>query len=510
MQNGKDTHEAADVSPLLRDTQKTIAALPADDAVTAATQITAALAALNADNALPPTQRYAAISLLDAAALPHAERMGREYLNTSRHTRQREAELWHGAHGCWCELAAGYGRCVQLDAGADESLREWAPVAAARAIHALRRQLQWLRIRYTPSPPALWQSLAAMLLRCDGAGATADIMMYPGVSTTLQREALKTLTLGVLSTENLMPPEQEWAAHLVDRYASEFVLARRPDSGCTHSFDLQHPLAPGRIGAGVPSGSNLRYFGAGTAGASLKAAVRVMAHEQQVPAALGFTAPIEPALLLPVLQQVSLEWTGTPEERRQQREKTNARISVLHGFDQIAGEIDRSTADPFDFTVKAAGESWIASDISSDGFGVVMPAVSGDWVSVGSVLGIGGEAAGAWSVGMVRRVRRLDGGQQHIGVQVLCRHAQVARVMREAAETGNRVTQRMPVDRAILLTPDAMRQPQIELLVSDAALYGDATLHVVTSDGALLVKRSAVEEINADCARIRLAVLGVE
>jgi hypothetical protein len=183
---------------------------------------------------------------------------------------------------------------------------------------------------------------------------------------------------------------------------------------------------------------------------------------------------------------------------------------VLPGFAQIALEVDRSMADPFNFTAKAAGESWLARDISTDGFGVVMPAVSGDWVSVGSVLGFEEAAAGAWSVGIVRRIRRLDEGQQHIGVQVLCRDAQAVSVMREAPGADTRVTQRMPVDRGILLTADALHQKQIELLVSDAALYCEGILHVVLNDGALSVTFGGVLESAADCARVSLVVHGVE
>jgi hypothetical protein len=167
-------------------------------------------------------------------------------------------------------------------------------------------------------------------------------------------------------------------------------------------------------------------------------------------------------------------------------------------------------ADPFDFTTKAAGESWIASDFSPDGFGVVMPAVTGDWVSVGSVLGIQAEAGGAWSVGMVRRVRRLDAGQQHIGVQLLCRDAQAVRVMREVAHAGTHIAQRMPVDLGILLSSNAAQQQEIALLVSDAGLYRDGNLHVLTGDGVLLVTLREILEVTADCAHLRLTVLGVE
>jgi hypothetical protein len=82
--------------------------------------------------------------------------------------------------------------------------------------------------------------------------------------------------------------------------------------------------------------------------------------------------------------------------------------------------------------------------------------------------------------------------------------------MRETPGAGMRLTQRMPVDRGILLTADATHQKQVELLVSDAALYGEGILHVVTPDGALSVTFGAVLESTADCARVSLLVQSVE
>lgn len=512
MANGKETHVGAAASPLLRDTQNVVAALPADDVVMAAGQIAEALAALTANGALAPAERFECVSLLDAAAATRTDMLLAEYLNTSRHTRQRESALWQGAYRCWCELGAAYAQCVsgKAHAAAPGDFDAAARLAAARAIRALRWQLQWLRIRYAAPPPQMWEALAALWRRGEAAGFTSEIALYPGFTTTLAREVLKMLALAVLTGENLMPQEQGWVMRLVEHYAGDFVLAGSSVSGCTHSFDLQQPQAPVLLAADAPARAELRYFGAGAAAVSLASALRSLEQDRLVPPALAFAAPADAAQLAPVLRQIHLDWSGTPLERRHQREKTNARISVLHGFAEIAHEIDRSTADPFDFTAKAAGESWIASDISPDGFGALMPAVSGDWVSVGSVLGIEGEAAGTWSVGIVRRVRRLDKGQQHIGVQVLCRHAQAVRVMREASDAAAGLTQRMPVDRGILLTPQALHQPHIELLVSDVALYDENLLHVVTGEGALLVEREALLEVTADCARLRFKVLGID
>jgi hypothetical protein len=140
----------------------------------------------------------------------------------------------------------------------------------------------------------------------------------------------------------------------------------------------------------------------------------------------------------------------------------------------------------------------------------VLPAISGDWVRVGSVAGIESDVAGEWSVAMVRRARRLDDGQLQIGMQVLSRNVQPVRVMREdASDKDNRVTQRMPIDTAILLTPEAARQPSVELLVTDTAWYESGNVHMLLGDVALILQFRSVLEKNSACARLEFAVMGM-
>lgn len=514
MVNLVDTQRAAgDLQPL-RDTHDFIAALPEDDPVAAMCQIAEALRAINAATTLTLEERYDDICLLDAVTVERTRPLLREYLTTSRHTRQRESDLWNSAGNGWRELADAYALCVQhyvADAAAASGFQKLARVSAARAMRALRRQLQWMRLRYAVPGAALWNGLAQLLVYAESEQVDEEVLIYPGEHTTVQREFLKALALAVLTGDNLLPPEQDLATYIVNHYAPHFVLSKTPDAGCTHSFDLKHPQAPLAIDRAVLPEPDLRYFGAGAAVVSLSEILHKLEQHPEVPAELGFDSPVDAAVLTPVLTQIHQDWSGNTPERRHTREKTNARVSVVPGFKAMLDALEQALADPFDFTTRTTEESWIASDISADGFGVLMPAVIGDWVSVGSVVGIEGEAAGEWAVGAVRRVRRLEGGQQHIGVQVLSRNAHAVRVMRESPPGANiRITQRLPVDHAILLTAEAAHQSEIELLVGDPTVYREGNVHVLFGDTALLVKLREVVMAAVDCTCIRCAVLSVE
>ncbi len=498
---------------LLRDPHVVIAALPVDDAVAAVAQITEALEALNSTETLRLEERYDDIYLLDGATVERTQLLLREYLNTSRHLKQREEALWHGAYHCWSALAAAYAMCVRQYAAAPEATAGFgklAHIAVARAIRALRRQLQWLRIRYTEPAPAIWTGLAQLYAYVEPQDIESDMLIYPGQTTTIRREFLKAMVQSALSCESLQPPGQDLATFIVSRYAPNFVLSKKPLPGCTHWFDLKNPQMPSPMTRAPAADADLRYFGPDGAAASVANALRTIEETGRVPADLGFRYEIDLPFLTPVLAQIQRDWSGQTHERAHQREKTNARMTVLPGFERILNVLEQSVADPFDFTEKSDVESWVVNDISASGFGAVLPAITSDWVSVGSVAAVESDVAGEWDVVIVRRARRLDDGQSQIGMQVLSRNAQLVRMMREdVSGKGGSITQRMPLDTAILLTPDAVRQTSVELLVSDAGLYETGNVHMLLGDAALILQLSHVLEKNSTCARLGFTVLGL-
>ncbi len=514
MLNWMGTDKSADGMSLLSDPHEVIAALPAEDAVAAVVQITEALDAINGADTLTLEERYDDIYLLDAATVDRTRLLLRDYLQTSRQTKQRENDVWNGAYNCWNELATAYAICVQQYAdnpAATAGFRKPARVAVARAMRALRRQLHWLRLRYTAPPASIWKGLANLYTYIEPENIDDEMLIYPGETSTIRSEFLKVLMQSAVSTENLQPPGQDLATFLVSRFSRHFVISRTPDAGCTHWFDLKHPRPPALLSRAPDAGADVRYIGAGAAIETLCQALLYIEDAGKVPPDLGFTYPIDLEFLTPVLQQIHRDWSGKPAARQHERQKSNARITVVPGFAQIIDVLEQAEADPFDFTEKSSAESWVANDISAGGFGAVIPSVNADWVSVGNVAGIESEVAGEWSVGIVRRVQRLDDGQQQIGMQVLCRNAQAARILREDySATDMRITQRMPLDKGIVLTADAINQTEIDVLISDPTRYDEGSVHMAIGEHVLTLQILDVAEKTDACARVRFTVIGVE
>lgn len=494
-----------------------LAALPQGNAVAAVKAITEALESIGNAEGMRLEDRYDDIQQLDIAAQEHTQELLREYLNTARQKKIREGELWNGAHEYWSGLAAAYARCVQrysADPHGAVAFRLKAPVALTRAIRALRCQLQWTRIRYAAPKAELWSELANLYSVAESADADKELLIYPGETTTTQREFLKTLMQSALSSEELTPQGQDFASVVVSHFAPSFVLSTTPDSGCTHWFDPTQPKAPMRTTrrtTRTPSAeSTAYYFGAGPAVESLEKMIVQVEATGELPPGLAKEG-MEPALVKSILEHVHRDWSGKTQARAHERQKVNSRITVVPGFKDIMRTIEFAVSDSLDFTDQPTAESWVVDDVSEGGYGAVIPSVAGDWVEVGSLVGVEGDVPRAWRVGVIRRVQRVEFNQQRVGVQLLSQNAILVRMRRENEQQAPvSVSQQIPLDFAILLSTDPAAQPEVEVLVRRGSFTSMDTVYMMAKDQLIVLRPRAIVERSTGCERVAFKVIRVE
>jgi hypothetical protein len=66
-------------------------------------------------------------------------------------------------------------------------------------------------------------------------------------------------------------------------------------------------------------------------------------------------------------------------------------------------------------------EIWTVENESEGGYGAVIPPFKGDWLKVGTLLGIKIEDGNAWGVGIVRRLTNDPTQQRYVGIQNLAK-----------------------------------------------------------------------------------------
>jgi hypothetical protein len=254
--------------------------------------------------------------------------------------------------------------------------------------------------------------------------------------------------------------------------------------------------------------SDVCYFGAGPAVAALEQVLAHLESTRELPSALILEDKADPAFVKSILEHVHQDWSGKTQSRQHERQKINARVTVVPGYKEVMRTLEFVISDSLDFTDQPTAESWVVNDSSESGYGAVIPAVAGDWVEVGSVVGVEGEVPRHWRVGVVRRVLRVAGNQQRVGVQLLGRNASLVRIRREdQRHVDMGVSQKVPLDFAILLNDDAANQPEIEVLVRGGSFTSQDKVYMTVGKQQLVLRPRAVVERSAGCERVAFTVV---
>jgi hypothetical protein len=404
-----------------------ISGLPADDPATALEEVTFWLGSVSHADGFQLDARFASIAQLDEAARPRARALLDEYLALTRNQVFQENRVWTVAYNFWKQLGHAYRLSVDLcAAGADggQGVRDNLPQVVARAVHALGNQLKWLLLRYSPIDERIWQELSRMYQFAeDKEFHNVLIEIYPGAQgqTSVKRELLKALMLAVSSTDSLVPARLETAAQVIAYLAPAFALEPQPASGCGYAIDLDLPRAPWRTLNGRQAGSALRYFGPGRTLAELDRLLDAIRTRGEVPHGINFDVDGDVADIAPVLRHLRSHWADAPRGRQTQRRQTTTRLTVVGGLHSILHLLD--PRNPVPIAEDRASESWIVENVSDSGFGAIVPLVKGEWVRVGSLVGIKPELAKYWGIGIIRRIGRDKHRQLRTGIEALSQAA---------------------------------------------------------------------------------------
>jgi hypothetical protein len=454
----KSEHPLGDARKL----RELIAKLPAADSVQAICELASWLELLNGADGLGLADRFQNLNLLDGAAREPERKVFADYLATPRQKKAHEHRLWTSAYNFWRLLGEGYQRCLDLVDGEPAGAAAATGSAATyigRALRCLRQQLRWNLMRYELPEARVWTAVARLFEMAEQKGLLDEIIpVYPasGSMSTPRQEFMKGMMLAASSTDSLQPAGQDLAVRIASYFSGMFVVSREP-AGCTHWIDLAAPKAPVRVLRDPPQVPTVRYLGAGPALGELGQLRAHITYTRTLPEGLSLGAH-EHEVVLELLEHLEQDWAGKTQARQHERKKTASRVTVVPGFKEIISALEFAVNDSLDFTHQKSAESWIVQDVSAGGYGAVIPAVAGDWVEVGSVVGVEGESFREWRVGLIRRVTRNEQQQQHVGVQLLTQIATLLHLRAPGAAASARATP------AILLSRKMAGEKEVEIL----------------------------------------------
>jgi hypothetical protein len=504
----KVDHPMAD----LRQAKKLIAELPANDALKALEEVTFWLDSVCRTEGLKLDHNFELFDMLDQAAKSRQRKLSQEYFSTERQEKFRENRLWTTMFEFWRMLGGAYQQCIeQFRAGASGagSIKKQVPAIAGRALRTLTLQLKWMLLRYGPAEERVWAELGQMYQFAESMGiAVTPVEIYPGAhgAGTVQQELLKALMLTVSSTDGLTPVKQEIAERTVAHFGATFTMQSRQAPGCNFYFDLVAGKAPGRIPPGVEPGPQARYFGAGAALPALKQMMNDIAAKRSVPSDVNLGGTFDIDLVLSVMRHLAMYWSDTPPARSSERRKIATRMTVVHGYQQILESVTPNTDESsLDFNEKVEGESWIVENVSEGGFGAIIPQVKGDWIKVGSLLGVQAETEEFWGTGIVRRLTHDEFKQRRAGIQFLSKAVIPVKLI-PAGSTSSFNAAR-DGDTAVLLSNYPDKNGEIALLLREGSFTSTQAYDMNVRDRKFYLMPSKLVEGGEEFDHARFRVM---
>ncbi len=376
--------------------------------------------------------RLAVMCLLDAAGASHCGPLFKDFFGKIHQQDRGTRNTWDVLCEYWARLAEGYARCVadfeHGEKGA-KNVAERMPFAAARALRAASVRFKLRYLRYVGIDPKWWAPLYRVYAFAElKQFETVPVVIYAHeVHTTVRAELQKVLLLFLAAPHEFPPGQIELAYRVLGRFAISFDWARAPHPECKFALDMGVGGSPSFMPQAEAPGANRRFLGGGQALAKL-AELRTLSEKNMLSEEMRFGAEFSPAQIITVIKHLETYLGLEPPQRRFERTKSVAKLSVVHGLKPICQRVTKiemgsnvALSEDMDLKEKTANilklvaeeiestpESWLQQDQSEWGIGAVIPAGLGKWAEPGKLCGIQLAEQKNWWVGIVRRMDQND------------------------------------------------------------------------------------------------------
>jgi len=402
--------------------------------------------------------RLEAVFLADRYTDPLRKNLTGQYLEHGNRSTRVENQLWQALF----DLTQGFLLCYQAfarevtDHAQSNKWQSLLPELIARQIThqgldakvRLFRYEQWIPAKWTDLH-ALFQMACSAQLERNPVGVLAD-----GGLTTIEQEYLRVLVLQLMNSGNLTPRHLEWVAEQLSEWCAPLRLTLESSTVTSFYVDLGARTGLKRR-APQPLEGRVLFLDTRPLHAVLMQNV-VMLDQKVRNNPLSDRTPRRADqlnLLSKLASQVDPEFK--PFVRRGERTSAEGSVDAIIGFSRIAGFLHEEEAEPyvegrrspgtFGDTIEIAtfgrmrnenvrvaeaarrrlanfaapGGPWDIRDVSQTGFRLVAPMSVINAVTLGTLAAIRPPAQMRWSLGIVRRMKRLTTERAEIGLQVI-------------------------------------------------------------------------------------------
>ena len=440
-----------------RSAQRWLAAFPPGDPLAVHAELVAELARSAAPGARRTPAQLSAVFALDAKIAALRRTLTAQYLENAHRSARIENQLWSALFDLTQAFLSAYqafGRDAFKGIGSGK-WQEMVPELLARQILHLGLDAKIRLFRYEQWIPAKWAELHALFSHaCTRKVDRQVVALEDGrATTTIEHEYLLVLVLQLMHGGNVTARELEYVANELPEWCQPLRFALEASSATSFYVDLAGREGLRRRGPGPLEGRVL-FLDTRPLQAVLQQHAIVL--DQKLKAQPASERTVKRAeqlkLLTKLASQVDPEFR--PFARRGERTASVGTADAIVGFASIAAylrdeernPVDRANSGTsFDGTMELAvfgrlrneqdrvheqarrrlaahaapGGPWEVRDVSQTGFRLIAPMAVASTVTLGTATALRPHGQSAWTLGIVRRMRRMTSDRAEIGLQVI-------------------------------------------------------------------------------------------
>ncbi len=357
---------------------------------------------------------------LDEAAHPYLRKVVQAYFAVIPLTAFQENRLWGILNTFYTQTEHGYHRIllgIREGEKGGAAIRSQVALVCTRGIYAILGRMECAAVRYLQIDPQAWVHLADLYDHAAVEGCLDEGMqLYAGGvgDTTVNRAFASVVMWYSIGVGALRPLDLHISKSIIIQLRKFMTVTEVPRPNSMFIFDLAHPLDPARAkdeGAMYPPST--RFVEIDVPAGYFEGLLKTLAKEM-VPEALNLGVPYGAELVAEVVQRVAAYSKLPLPSRRHQRRKISMNVRILNGYEALLGQVESEYgADG------AAGDACKVEDISATGMKYMVPSSHANGLRIGSLIGLRPDKAAHWGAGVVRRLRRDEQNNLHVGVRIL-------------------------------------------------------------------------------------------
>jgi hypothetical protein len=338
------------------------------------------------------------------------------YIGPAQSTDAYQTLIWNTVYTYWGHLADAHRLCLSKTQLSASGLKPHMARTICRALRARSAQIKWALFRHGPVNSEPWWELGELYgLAARPNLARTTVSLGPSRKSSVEREFLCAAVLAASSPDALTAAQIEVADRVIARTAPHFRLSRQPAPGCFYVADLAGRHPPGRYSSERPIDEDMRCFGPADAVAEISRMIEQLERDQVASTDL-IGIEIDADVLHTTLLHLLRYWSAVPQERKQRRRHHTERVSVVHGYEDVVANVGGLFLEsPF----VSNEEEWLLENASEGGFGAVLSGAEGQWLALGSLIGLCREEGTAFGAGVVRRIVLDKDKNRHLGIEML-------------------------------------------------------------------------------------------